>query len=941
MKKLLLSAFVAFAMLASTKTLAQQGFGTNIPSKSAAVDIVSSQRGLLVPRLDLSNITVASPVDAPAHGLLVYNKATSALTGADVANNVTPGFYYWERNNTTSETAWQGKWVRIVSSNTEKKVVVKEGNNVKVVEDVTGLATTYIVSVDGGTKNGQVLVSVPNRDPATVATEPFVSEWVDPDDFIKGVNGIDVTTDPTTGVTNVGLGGALNKNTDINATGYNLSITGLPTLSAVTSENVMVMDANGILKQVSLGDLLAAKDLTLENELEFTNNTNGEGAVLVATQIGIKDRAVGSEKLNPGTAIPGQIATVIETTPGDATTKVVQYQNPSTAIGQPLTTDNIIGVGADATAASATTANLLNGAVLTPTYLKIKDDAIAAAQIAENAVGASELADNSVASANIIDGSIANADLGEKSVSANKLTSTVTNAAGVVTTTAPAYTVPTADGSGGITYQTIAAAAGEDLTTDGKIVIGSTNATTLTDAVLVPTRLSIAAESITSADIKDGTIKTTDIKAPNSSTDNNLDGDENMVMVTDTNGDVTWIAQSSLANKDNYNFTTPLAKDAGTANTKGGTDYTVSIATASATTLGVVKQSAATGEEITIATDGSLSINEANVTVGTVSGSDVTGQLNDLTVAGIQGTAVSAIAPTAANNMLVYNSTTNQWEPSTVATAAGKSLTGAGITVTSGANATPGTTTSLASAVLADVTLGIADNAITSLKIADGAVSNVDVAPLAISPDKMTTYTTANGTATPAVPGTVATAGPNGTVSYQTTNSLVTVNNGLNKTYTDIELGGTLKRATKITTNGSTDNTFNLAIENLVVPANATSSEIVYSQTADGVLRKAARSISQYVEASQVVNAISGYNDFVQEINITAKIVSGDINITLPTATATNKGQVVNVKIVNTAEVADYLNILVGSTTLTYGALPYQSWIIKSNGTTWEIVGRN
>ena len=82
-------------------------------------------------------------------------------------------------------------------------------------------------------------------------------------------------------------------------------------------------------------------------------------------------------------------------------------------------------------------------------------------------------------------------------------------------------------------------------------------------------------------------------------------------------------------------------------------------------------------------------------------------------------------------------------------------------------------------------------------------------------------------------------------------------------------------------------------------------------------------------------------NDFVQEVNITAKIVSGDINVTLPDATATNKGQVVNIKIVNTVEVADYLNILVGSTTLTYGALPYQSWIIKSNGSTWEVVGRN
>lgn len=959
MKKLLLSAFVAFAMLASTKTFAQQGFGTNEPNKSAAVDIVSSKRGLLIPRLDLSNITVASPVDAPAHGLLVYNKATSSLTGADVANNVTPGFYYWERNNTTSETAWQGKWVRIVSSNTEKKVVVKEGNNVNVVEDVTGLTTTYTVSVDGGTKNGQVLVSVPNPDPATVATEPFVSEWVDPDDFIKGINGINVTTDAS-GNTNVGLGGSLSKPTTITTTAANtLAIDGLEVLTNATfdpaAQNIVVMGSDGILKEVSpkvlMEDAIAADNLTAKalssagGIITVNGSASVANSVLKDIELGIANKSIGAEKLNPGAATPGQIATVIETTPGDATTKVVQYQDPSTAIGQPLTTDNIIGVGADATAASATTANLLNGAVLTPTYLKIKDDAITATQIAENAVGASELADNSVASANIIDGSIANADLGEKSVSANKMTSTVTNAAGVVTSTAPANTVPTADGSGGVTYQTIAAAAGEDLTTDGKIVIGSTNVTTLADAVLVPTRLSIAAESITSADIKNGTITTADIKAPNSSTDNNLDGDENMVMVTDTNGDVTWIAQSSLANKDNYNFTTPLAKDAGTANANGGTDYTVSIATASATTLGVVKQSAATGEEITIATDGSLSINEANVTVGTVAGSDVTGKLNDLTVTGIQGTAVSATAPTAANNMLVYNSTTNQWEPSTVAAAAGKTLTGAGITVTPGANATPGTATSLASTVLADVTLGIANDAITNDKLADdavktenienGAVTNEDLALKAVTADKMESKNTAAGTNVSA--GMVPTADGIGGVEYRTINNTVAVINGLRKDATAadvIKLGGDLIEATAINTSvGSAGNT--LAITGLVnvAPATATKNKVIVAETTGGVLR----TVDKIVTGTNVeVAANANYSFHTPEVVINITLGNTDQTITFPSA-ASAEGQVINIKIANTTEAhTGYLNVLD-----TYGAMPYQAWIVKSNGTTWEIVGRN
>lgn len=956
MKKLLLSAFVAFAMLASTKTLAQQGFGTNTPNKSAAVDILSSQRGLLIPRLALEETTNQAPIPSaiqPATSLFVYNTAT--------VNDVIPGFYYWD----------SAKWVRFVSSSTEKNTVVDAGKNVEVNSAVStdGLTTTYTVSIAEGDVNGQVLV--------TKETSPgvFTSEWVNPDDFIKGVNGIDVTTDAL-GNTNIGLGGALNKNTNLNTTGFDFAITGLPTLTAITTEKVMVMDANGILKQVSLSDLLAAKDLTLENELEFTNNTTGEGAVLIETQIGIKNRAVGSEKLDPGTAIPGQIATVVAN--GGST--VVQYQDPSTAIGKALTTDNIIGVGVDATAASATTANLLEGAVLTPTYLKIKDDAITAAQIAENAVTASELADNSVASANIIDGEVKTADIADLNVTSEKLVA--------ATDGSDLNKIPVANADGSVQYKTVASAVGEDLTTDGKIVIGQTGATSnsLADAVLVAARLSIAPESITSADIKDGTIQAADLKAPGTTTDSNaggtpnqmlvtdnsgnvlwqpqsgvamagdvtgttganeisklqgvdlatkglnapangevltyddlakiwtpktvaeasgkelstdgviviganasasatsapsstladvklnigtdkitavhiaenavgaselaidavaseniidgsiqtadiqapgsttnLGGDANQVMITDTNGDVTWVDQSALANKDDYNFAAPLAKSAGTANATGGLDYNVTIATASATTLGVVKQ-AGTNEEVTIATDGTLSLNKSNINLS----GDVTGPLNDTNVAAIQGTAVSLTAPTA-NQVMTF--TGGAWTPT---------------------------------------------------------------APT----------------------------------------SLVLVDNGISKaTDGDIILGGRLNETKTTITTGGTTNT--LAIDGLinVEPATPTKNKVIVAETTGGVLR----TVDKIVTGTNInISANTGYSFHTPEVVINVTLANTDQTITFPSA-ASAEGQVINIKIANTTEAhSGYLNVLD-----TYGAMPYQAWIVKSNGTTWEIVGRN
>ncbi len=76
---------------------AQIGIGTSSPAASAELDVTSSTKGVLVPRVALSSITSASPVSAPATSLLIYNTATAGT----FPNNVTPGYYYW------NGTFWQ------------------------------------------------------------------------------------------------------------------------------------------------------------------------------------------------------------------------------------------------------------------------------------------------------------------------------------------------------------------------------------------------------------------------------------------------------------------------------------------------------------------------------------------------------------------------------------------------------------------------------------------------------------------------------------------------------------------------------------------------------------------------------------------------------------------------------------------------------------------
>lgn len=79
--------FLFFSLISISQTFSQVGIGTTTPNPSAALDIVSTQGGLLVPRMTLAQIT-ALTVDASTSGLLVYRTDT------------TPGFYYYDG------TAW-------------------------------------------------------------------------------------------------------------------------------------------------------------------------------------------------------------------------------------------------------------------------------------------------------------------------------------------------------------------------------------------------------------------------------------------------------------------------------------------------------------------------------------------------------------------------------------------------------------------------------------------------------------------------------------------------------------------------------------------------------------------------------------------------------------------------------------------------------------------
>ncbi len=87
MKKLVvLFLFVSFAAFAQT------GIGTTTPDASAKLDVSSSNKGFLPPRVALTATNSASPVTNPANGLMVFNTVTAGSSPFQVV----PGYYYWD-----------------------------------------------------------------------------------------------------------------------------------------------------------------------------------------------------------------------------------------------------------------------------------------------------------------------------------------------------------------------------------------------------------------------------------------------------------------------------------------------------------------------------------------------------------------------------------------------------------------------------------------------------------------------------------------------------------------------------------------------------------------------------------------------------------------------------------------------------------------------------
>ena len=87
---------VAVLLVCSFLGNAQVGIGTSTPAASAQLDVASTNKGFLPPRIALTSTTDITTIASPVAGLMVYNTATAGTS----PNNVSPGIYFY------TGTAW-------------------------------------------------------------------------------------------------------------------------------------------------------------------------------------------------------------------------------------------------------------------------------------------------------------------------------------------------------------------------------------------------------------------------------------------------------------------------------------------------------------------------------------------------------------------------------------------------------------------------------------------------------------------------------------------------------------------------------------------------------------------------------------------------------------------------------------------------------------------
>lgn len=122
--------------------------GTNptIKQPSAVLEVESTNKGVLMPRVTLTSITDVTTIAMPANALTVFNTATAGTA----PNGVTPGYYYWS----TADS----KWIRLLNQNDAVEPWQVEGTTDKATDNTQNIYQMGNVGIGTATPAGRLHV---------------------------------------------------------------------------------------------------------------------------------------------------------------------------------------------------------------------------------------------------------------------------------------------------------------------------------------------------------------------------------------------------------------------------------------------------------------------------------------------------------------------------------------------------------------------------------------------------------------------------------------------------------------------------------------------------------------------------------------------------------------------------------------------------------------
>lgn len=263
--------FLVFFFSASMLRAQNAGINSDgsVPDASAMLDIKSSNKGLLIPRVSLTSLADLTTIPSPKISLLIFNTATA---GSGV-NAITPGFYFFNGSN----------WTPLAGA--------------------PGTINGWSLQGNAGTTGQQFLGTVDNKDLFFRINNRPVGHL--------GLNGnifwgLSSGASNTTGFSNIAIGqDALRSNI---RPSHNIAIGD----SALQANGSLLEDESFAQNNVALGSkaakenvigsaLVAIGSSALKNNIEGSRNTAVGGFSMFANVLGSNNTAVGNNALEGNT----------------------------------------------------------------------------------------------------------------------------------------------------------------------------------------------------------------------------------------------------------------------------------------------------------------------------------------------------------------------------------------------------------------------------------------------------------------------------------------------------------------------------------------------------------------------------------------------------------------------------------------------------------------